>query len=130
MCKSEEQHQIVELIEMMLNAIDIIIRRTSHIKGANDFLTSADNSFLLDGICMNLIFIGESVKNIDKLSKGQLLLHYPEIPWKEVMKLRDVIAHHYFDIDAEIIFVTIKDDLPPLSKVLFQMKVDLLSELS
>ena len=48
--------------------------------------------FVLDGVCMKLIFIGESVKTIDKLSEGELFPLYPVIPWKEIMKLRDVIA--------------------------------------
>lgn len=47
--------------------------------------------FVLDGVCMKLIFIGESVKTIDKLSEGELFFLYPVIPWKEIMKLRDVI---------------------------------------
>ena len=47
--------------------------------------------FVLDGVCMKLIFIGESVKTIDKISEGELLSLYPVIPWKEIMKLRDVI---------------------------------------
>ena len=56
--------------------------------------------FVLDGVCMKLIFIGESVKTIDKLSEGELFSLYPVIPWKEIMKLRDVIAHHYLKIDV------------------------------
>ena len=47
--------------------------------------------FVLDGVCMKLIFIGESVKTIDKLSEGELFPLYPVIPWKEIMKLLDVI---------------------------------------
>ena len=39
--------------------------------------------FVLDGVCMKLIFIGESVKTIDKLSEGELFSLYPVIPWKE-----------------------------------------------
>ena len=42
--------------------------------------------FVLDGVCMKLIFIGESVKTIDKLSEGELFPLYPVIPWKEIMK--------------------------------------------
>lgn len=38
----------------------------------------------------------------------------PEIPWSEVMGIRDLIAHGYFDIDADIIFDTVKSELTPL----------------
>lgn len=43
--------------------------------------------FVLDGVCMKLIFIGESVKTIDKLSEGELFSLYPVIPWKDVQIL-------------------------------------------
>lgn len=37
-----------------------------------------------------------------------------EIPWKQVMGMRDHIAHSYFDIDAELVFQTVKNNLNPL----------------
>ena len=61
---------------------------------------------------MLLIAIGESVKRIDKATNKELLSHYPEIDWKGVMGMRDIIAHHYFDIDAAIIFDVMKTNLP------------------
>lgn len=73
---------------------------------------------------MKLIFIGESIKSIDKLSDGALFLNYPLIPWKSIMKMRDVIAHHYFKIDADVIFETIKKDLNPLQEALVSMRKD------
>lgn len=115
-------YRIIELIDGMLDSIQIIQERVSGIKSANDFLISPDNMFILDGICMKLIFIGESIKTIDKLSKGELLPLYPAIPWKEIMKLRDIIAHHYFKIDVDIVYSTIKEDLSPLENTLRQLK--------
>ena len=66
----------------------------------------------MESICMLLIAIGESVKRIDKITVKQLLSQYPEIDWKGVMGMRDIIAHHYFDIDADIIFDVMKNNLP------------------
>ena len=107
---------------MVIDSIHIITERTAHIKSGDDFLLSPDNMFTLDGVCMKLIFIGESIKNIDKISKGTLLSKYPTIPWKEIMKQRDLIAHQYFRIDADSIHSTIKEDLPYLLDVLMQIK--------
>lgn len=67
---------------------------------------------------MKLIFIGESIKTIDRLSGNTLLNEYPSIPWHDIMAMRDVIVHHYLEMDAEIVFATIKNDLPVLDKVL------------
>ena len=66
---------------------------------------------LLDATCMLLIAIGESLKNLDKTTNGVLLPMYPSIPWKNVKGLRDIIAHHYFDIDASQILWIIKDEI-------------------
>ena len=114
--------QIQELMDMVLDAISVIQERTRHIQKGDDFLLSPDNMFILDGVCMKLIFIGESIKNIDKTTQGKLLCKYPIIPWKEVMRQRDLIAHHYFRIDADSIYSTIKDDLPLLYQTLLQIK--------
>ena len=53
---------------------------------------------------MLLITIGESLKNLDKVTNGELLPEYPEIEWKKVKGLRDIISHQYFDVNAEAIF--------------------------
>ena len=110
---------------MLLEAIYVIESRTSHIKSGDDFLLNPDDMFILVGGCMKLIFIGESVKTIDKLFEGKLSILYPAIPWKEIMKLRDIIAHHYFKIDVDVIYETIKNDLKPFAEVLCIMKSDL-----
>lgn len=120
--------RILELVDMMLDSIHVIQSRTSQIKSADDFLLTSDNTFLLDGICMKLIFMGESVKTIDRLSAGNLFPLFPSIPWKEIMKLRDIIAHHYFKIDVDVIYSTIKEDLPPLQDALAQIKQLLISK--
>ena len=121
----QEKREITELLDMILDSIQVIQFRTSHIQTGDDFLLSPDNMFILDGVCMKLIFIGESIKNIDKKTQGTLLCNYPSIPWRDVMKQRDLIAHHYFQIDADSICTTIKEDLPSLYKILLQIKLDM-----
>ena len=127
MC-DDKTYRMLELVNMMLDSIHVIQSRTSQIKSANDFLLTPDNTFLLDEICMKLIFMGESVKTIDRLSAGKLFPLFPSIPWKEIMKLRDIIAHHYFKIDVDVIYSTIKEDLPPLQDALAQIKQLLISK--
>lgn len=71
----------------------------------------------LDAICMQLIAIGEALKNIDKITDNSLLPKYAEIEWKQVKGMRDVISHHYFDIDAEAIYKVCTDHIEQLSQV-------------
>lgn len=75
----------------------------------------------LDSICMKLTAVGESIKNLDKITNKELLVKYPEIPWKNVMGIRDIIVHHYFDVDADEIFRICKEDLPQLYEIIIRM---------
>jgi uncharacterized protein with HEPN domain len=59
--------------------------------------------------------IGESPKNVDKITTGDLLPKHPEIDSTGVKGFRDIIAHHYFDIDAEQVFWIVSHDLERLS---------------
>ena len=45
---------------------------------------------------------------------GDLLAERPEIPWADVIGLRNHIAHGYFNIDEDIVFDVVKNDLPDL----------------
>ena len=74
---------------------------------------------------MLLIAIGESIKGVDKLSDRKLLPRYPEIDWKGAMGIRDIIAHHYFGLDAEIVFNVVKQNLPSLHTAIRKMIHDL-----
>ena len=106
------------LIWHTLNKIELAINRlqerTATIHCVDDFLLTPSGMEKLDAACMVLIAIGESVKNLDKISDGRLLPTYPSIPWKRVMGMRDVIAHHYFDVDAEVVYGVIAKDIEPL----------------
>jgi len=55
---------------------------------------------------MQFINIGEALKKVDRLTSEEVLAKYPDVDWKAAMGMRDVITHHYFDIDAEVIFQT------------------------
>ena len=51
---------------------------------------------------------------MDKITNNSLLLQYPEVNWKGAKAMRDIISHHYFEIDAEIIFEVRQNKVKPL----------------
>lgn len=115
----------IELIHITLTkiemAIDRILKRSETILSSDDFLISPNGVERMESICMLLIAIGESIKRLDKETNKQLLSQYPEIDWKGIMGMRDIIAHHYFDIDAEVVFDVMKNDLPMVKIVINKM---------
>ena len=91
------------------------------VRSVDDFLLSPEGMLRLDAICMNLIALGEAVKGLDKITKGELLTSHPEIYWSGIIRMREKIAHHYFEIDAEVVFNTLQTDIPPLFPVIEKM---------
>jgi uncharacterized protein with HEPN domain len=101
---SDKNKMILSTLYDIKISLELITKRCENIKSSDDFLDEDDGLLKLDGISMRLIAIGEGFKNIDKLSDNKLLTNYPNIPWKQVKGIRDILSHHYFDLDAETIF--------------------------
>ena len=116
---------IIESLEQLEQAIDSLLKSTADMQNISELPNSADGMLRLNGICMYFIIIGEEVKRIDRYSERKLLSNYPSIPWKIIMGMRDRIAHGYFEIDIDVVFDTLKNDIPPLFEVIKQMKNDL-----
>ncbi len=120
-----DQILALDVITLIDENLKTVLKRTKHIRSADDFTYSETGMILLDSICMKLVAIGESIKNLDKITNKEFLTRYQQIEWKQAMGMRDIIVHHYFDVDAEQIFNTLKEDIPGLKNVLEKMKNDL-----
>ena len=75
-------------------------------------LEQEEGQDLLDVICMQFLAAGEALKRLEKLRPGLLAASFPEIDWKGAMGFRDVIAHQYFDLDAEQVLLICQEALP------------------
>jgi uncharacterized protein with HEPN domain len=119
---------IIETVEQLEELIENLLESTSTISDFSQLPTTPDGMLRLNGIYMCFIVIGEEIKRIDKYSDKQLLPKYPSIPWRGLMGMRDRMAHGYFQIDVDIVFDTLKNEIPPLLEVIKQMKDDLYIE--
>ena len=113
-----DKELILEILDQIYKSTQKILKRFEPIESFNDFTDSEEGMEKLDAICMQLIAIGESLKNVDKITADTLLPKYPQIDWKKVKGMRDVISHHYFDIDAEAIYKVCTDHINQLAKVI------------
>lgn len=80
------------------------------------------NIALQDAIIRRLEIIGEAVKNIPTSFKAK----YPEIPWKQMAGMRDVLIHEYFDVDLSLTWSVVKRELPSIKtklQVLLSMEL-------
>ena len=117
---------VVSELNLLVEAVDVVLERTRGIHSVDDFLLTNSGMILLDSVCMKLIAIGEGVKKLDKVTSKTLLARYSKVDWKGVMAMRDVIVHHYFEVDVDVVFETVRRDLPLLKDVLEEMRRDVM----
>lgn len=72
------------------------------------------NRSLQDAIIRRLEIIGEAVKNLPISFKTK----HPDIPWKQIAGMRDILIHEYFDVDLVLTWKVVKHELPPIKKKL------------
>ena len=76
------------------------------------------NRQVQDAVVRRLEIIGEAVKNIDESFKNT----YPDIPWKKITGMRDVVAHGYFGVKLERIWRVVINDIPDLKNNIMNIR--------
>lgn len=110
----DKKDRILSSLQQIEKSILLLQDWNKDLQSVDDYLLSAEGVKNLAASCMLIEAIGEAYKKIDNETDGRLLPLYPNIPWRAVKGIRDRIAHGYFEIDADIIYETIKDNLSPL----------------
>jgi uncharacterized protein with HEPN domain len=114
-----------ELLKFILESISLIKNRFEVINKSDDFLDNDDGLMRLDAISMRLQAIGEALKNINKKDSEFLIKVADKFYWSKIIKTREILTHHYIDIDSEIIFSICDEKLDELENniVLLQNKL-------
>ena len=109
-----KKDHVVHLMQKIKQTLERIIANSKEIDSYQYYYLTPAGMERLESTCMLLIAVGESIKGIDKLTNKELLTQFPEVDWKGAMGIRDIIAHHYFDLDAEIVYNVVKKNLPDM----------------
>lgn len=72
----------------------------------------SNNHMVVDAVVRNLEIIGEAARNMPE----EFTDKHTDIPWQEMVSMRNKIIHVYFGVDNDILWKTIKEDLPKLKK--------------
>ncbi|MBI4339910.1 MAG: DUF86 domain-containing protein [Chloroflexi bacterium] len=72
------------------------------------------NDMVLDAVIRNVAVIGEATRAVPDYFQA---LH-PEVPWASMRGMRNILIHEYFDTDLEVLWSTVRDDVPPLIPIL------------
>lgn len=110
----DKTKRVLVTLQQIESSIILLQDWNSNVQSPDEYLLSPDGMKNLAATCMLVEAIGEAFKKIDRETEGALLSLYPSIPWKAVKSIRDRIAHGYFEIDADLIFQTVKEDMSSL----------------
>jgi uncharacterized protein with HEPN domain len=89
--------------------LDAIAKIQRYVSGVN-FKTFENNEEITDAVVHNLTVIGEAANHIP----SEITDSHPEIPWRQMIDLRNFSVHAYWNLRPSIIWDTIRNDLPPL----------------
>jgi uncharacterized protein with HEPN domain len=103
-------------LQDMIERIDRILQFTK--EGREQFNAS---ELIQDAVMRNFEVLGEITKRLEKAFTDQ----HPEIPWRQMAAFRDVIIHDYEDLQLEIVWKTISDELPKLRNSIQKLLEDL-----
>ena len=106
--------RVLSIFKQIEKAIEQLQEWNNSVKSVDDYYLSPEGMQKLAANCMLIEAIGEGIHQINRITGGNLLSERSEIPWEDVIGIRNHIAHGYFDIDAEIVLSVIKNDLLPL----------------
>ncbi|MGF1517518.1 MAG: DUF86 domain-containing protein [Nodosilinea sp.] len=87
-----DREVLLEILHQISEALDRIERRFSGIQSPEDFIQGDEGIDKLDGIAMMLIWMGESIKSLEKSGGRDLLNAYPEVDWKGAKGTRDILS--------------------------------------
>ena len=111
---SIKKQRVVGILDQIRVSIGQLKEWNTDVNQVDDYYRSSSGMQKLAANCMLIEAIGEGVNQIDSITEGKLLMERPEIPWEDVIGIRNHIAHGYFDIDGEVVYNVIKQDLNPL----------------
>jgi uncharacterized protein with HEPN domain len=108
---------IQERLTDISEAAERVIRAVAMLEQAEADGRDDEAQLAFDALLYRLVVIGEAVKALPE----DLRARQPQIPWREIARLRDLLAHHYYRVDARVIRRTVESPLTDLQRAVIQM---------
>lgn len=104
--------RVADYLEHISDAIERALR---YLASLPDLAALERDQQVQDAIVRTLSVIGEAANRIQKAAP-EFIAQHPEVPWAQMRGIRNKVIHDYFDIAWDVVWNTVKDDLPPLKR--------------
>lgn len=120
-----DKERALQTLESIQETIFQLIKWNRHIVSSESYYSTQTGMQLLAANCTLITAIGEGINRINRVLPDYLQNKFPAIPWKAIIGMRNHIAHGYFELDGDIVFDAIINDIPPLEIVINTAIADL-----
>lgn len=117
--------EAIEYLNLIIEKSNLVMMRNKNVTSYQEFLLSPEMMEKFDAACMLIQVVGETARKLDDWTSSKLFINYPQVYWKGIFALRNIISHEYGNVDSENIFKIIKRHLPELNTCIKQVLNDL-----
>jgi len=107
------ERQLSEFLRDILDTISDIKDFTANV----EFVAFKANREKVLAVVKSIEILGEAVKKIPDDIRSQ----HPQIPWKSIAGMRNILVHEYWGIDVNVVWATVQEGLPPLKSVVIEI---------
>jgi uncharacterized protein with HEPN domain len=104
--------RVEDYLEHIAEAVE---RARSYVQPLPDLHAFRQNLLVQDAVVRNIEIIGEAVNHINRMAP-EFIAQHPELPWADMRDMRNIVIHAYFDVQAQVVWRTVQDDLPKLKQ--------------
>lgn len=110
--------RVILTLRSINKTVDELMDWNKNVSSVEDYYSTQTGMQLLAANCTLITAIGEGINRINRIIPDYLSTYYPNIPWNAIVGMRNHIAHGYFDFDADLIFVAVKEEIPILKETI------------
>lgn len=114
---SAKRHALQTLLSIE-ETLQQLIEWNKEVQTVDDYSCSQSGMQLLAANAMLISAIGEGINKVESKLPDYLTTEFPDIPWREIVGMRNHIVHGYFDLNADIVFEAIKNDIPTILPII------------
>ena len=120
-----DKDRAILTLQSIDKTIDELIVWNKNIHSVEEYYSTQTGMQLLAANCTLITAIGEGINRINRILPEYLSTAFPDIPWRAIIGMRNHIAHGYFELDADLVFEAVKEEIPILKQTIAKVISDI-----